>query len=36
LLALYRRGRMAKLYGCDLKALLACRSVEQQRLFDTK
>ena len=24
---------MAKLYGCDLKALLACRSVEQQRQF---
>jgi S-adenosylmethionine-diacylglycerol 3-amino-3-carboxypropyl transferase len=28
---------MAKLYGCDLKALLACRSVEQQRqFFDTQ
>jgi S-adenosylmethionine-diacylglycerol 3-amino-3-carboxypropyl transferase len=24
---------MAKLYSCDLKALLACRSVEQQRQF---
>jgi S-adenosylmethionine-diacylglycerol 3-amino-3-carboxypropyl transferase len=24
---------MAKLYGCDLKGLLACRSVEQQREF---
>ena len=24
---------MAKLYGCDLKALLECRSVEQQRQF---
>jgi S-adenosylmethionine-diacylglycerol 3-amino-3-carboxypropyl transferase len=24
---------MAKFYGCDLKALLACRSVEQQRQF---
>ena len=24
---------MAKLYGCDLKALLKCRSVEQQRQF---
>lgn len=24
---------MAKLYGCDLKGLLACRSVEQQRQF---
>ena len=28
---------MAKLYGCDLKALLACRSVEQQKqFFDTQ
>ncbi len=28
---------MAKFYGCDLKALLACRSVEQQRqFFDTQ
>ena len=28
---------MAKLYGCDLKGLLACRSVEQQReFFETK
>ena len=24
---------MAKLYGCDLRALLACRSIEQQRAF---
>lgn len=28
---------MAKFYGCDLKALLACRSVEQQKqFFDTQ